>query len=292
MSGSSMKILTALAALENNKLVPGEVIHCQGYMAMVRGQKVLRDHAPAGDYNLVRAIQISSNVYFAIVAGRVGGEALADFSDKIGLGRCNSLDVNEQRPGILPRPATIKQLRPKEPAWVPSDTWRLGIGQFATASPLQAVCIAAAVANGGRVVQPYLVRPTSLPEAVDLKIRKEYLDQVRRGMELVTANEPGSTAKLLVLDGALSSIKIAAKTGTAEWGSSASREDGRTPDHAWMIGYAPADHPTIAFACFIHCGTFGGQACTPVVKRVLERYFAKYGHAGHAAATTTNAEEN
>jgi cell division protein FtsI/penicillin-binding protein 2 len=105
-------------------------------------------------------------------------------------------------------------------------------------------------------------------------------------MELVTENIPGSTAKLLVLEGPAAGIKVAAKTGTAEWGSAESRAAGRTPDHAWMAGYAPAKNPTVAFAIFIHSGTFGGQACTPVVKRLLERYFTKYGADGHAVGTS------
>jgi len=59
------------------------------------------------------------------------------------------------------------------------------------------------------------------------------------------------------------------------------REAGRTPDNAWLIGYDPADKPTVAFAIFIHSGTFGGLTCTPVVKRILELYFTKYGRSGH-----------
>jgi penicillin-binding protein 2 len=281
--GSAMKLCTALAGLEHGVLTPGEHIHSQGYMAMVRGQKVLRDHAPPGDYDLARAIQVSSNVYFAVIAQRLGGEKLAEVASRFGLGRINALDVSDQRPGILPRPSTIARLRPKEPHWLPSDDWRMGIGQFLTASPLQIAGLAAAVANGGHIVQPYLVKPATQPVVQDLRIKKAHLEELRRGMELVTDNIPGSTAKLLVLEGPAAGIKVAAKTGTAEWGSSESRAAGRTPDHAWMAGYAPARNPTVAFAIWIHSGTFGGQACTPVVKKVLERYFTKYGPGGHAA---------
>jgi cell division protein FtsI/penicillin-binding protein 2 len=85
------------------------------------------------------------------------------------------------------------------------------------------------------------------------------------------------------LKGADAGIRIAAKTGTSEWGTEASRASYKTPDRAWMIGYAPADNPTVAFARFIHSGTFGGKACTPVVKRILERSFSKYGRGGHAS---------
>lgn len=280
--GSAMKLCTALAGLEHGVLSPGEHIHSQGYMALVRGQKVLRDHAPPGDYDLAHAIQVSSNVYFATIAQRLGGEKLAEVASRFGLGRNNALDVSDQRPGILPRPSTITRLRPKEPHWLPSDDWRMGIGQFLTASPLQVAGLAAAVANGGRIVQPYLVKPATQPVVEDLHIKHAHLEELRRGMEMVTDNTPGSTAKLLVLEGPAAGIKVAAKTGTAEWGSAASRAAGRTPDHAWMAGYAPAKNPTVAFAIYIHSGTFGGQACTPVVKRVLERYFTKYGPGGHA----------
>jgi penicillin-binding protein 2 len=283
--GSSFKILTALACLENEAIRPTEEIYCQGYMAMSGGKKILRDHAPPGSYDMPHAIQVSSNVYFATIGGRLGPAKLTAYAQMFGMGRRVSVDVASERQPRLPTPANIRWFKPTEPFWAPGDTWRFSIGQFATASPLQCVTIAAAVANGGHIVRPFLVRPSGGPPIVtDLHIRKEYLEQVRDGMELVTENEPHATGKLLVLEGAAKGIKVAAKTGTSEWGTSESRETGRTPDHAWMIGYAPAEHPTVAFACFIHCGTFGGQACAPVVKKVLEMYFKKYGRAGHAAA--------
>lgn len=276
-SGSTMKIATALACLRYGAVRPDESIWCQGYMARHNGRPVLRDHAPAGSYDLITAIQMSSNVYFAIIGARLGAERLAETASLLGLGRNNAIDVPDQRPGILPTPATLPALRPREPKWLPSDTWRFSIGQFCTASPLQTVAFAAAVANGGYVVRPFLVRPPGQPVAQDLGIRREWLDQVRRGMEKATAQEPRSTARLLVLEGKAGGIKVAAKTGTAEWGD-------KRFDHAWLVGYAPADNPTVAFACFINCGTFGGTACTPVAKRVLEAYFAKYGRGGHAEA--------
>ncbi len=282
--GSSFKILTALACLEYGVITPGHVIQSQGYMAMWNGRPVVRDHAPPGSYDLSEAIQVSSNVYFATIGARLGAERLTDIAWKVGIGRRNALDVFQQppdNPRFLPTPAIIASIRPREPKWIANDTWRMSIGQFAVASPLQCACIAAAVANGGHIIRPYLVRPATPPPAEDLHIRQAWLDELRHGMELVTSPLPGSTARLLVLQGAASGIKVAAKTGTAEWGSARQRETGQAPDHAWMIGYAPADDPKVAFACFIHSGTFGGQACTPVVKRVLEGYFAKYGREGH-----------
>jgi penicillin-binding protein 2 len=288
--GSSFKILTALCALENGVMVPGENVWCQGFMAKSGGKPILRDHAPAGTYDLAEAIQISSNVYFAIMADRLGKRlghgVLPAYAERVGLGRLNALDVPSQRVGrmALPTPDIIASLRPNEPRWYPSDTWRMGIGQFCQAAPLNVAPIAAAVANGGHVVRPFLVRPDSGPVVTDLNIKKAYLDDVQHGMERVTADLPGATARRLVLEGDAAGIKVAAKTGTAEWGN---KDPARFPDHAWLIGYAPADRPTVAFACFIHSGTFGGKACVPVAKRVLERYFAKYGKDGHPPAGAT-----
>ncbi|HYE08252.1 MAG TPA: penicillin-binding transpeptidase domain-containing protein [Planctomycetota bacterium] len=287
--GSAVKIATALAGLKHKVMVPGERIYSPGYMAMTRGgQKILRDHAPAGMYDLVSAIQVSSNVYFATIGDRLGGRRLTSFFALFNLGVNNALDVDQQRTRLrLHTPDNIAQTRPLEPTWRPSDTWRMSIGQYQPASPLQVVTIAAAVANGGHVVRPYLVVPEGGPDVVDLDIRKDYLEVVRRGMEAVTDNRDGSTAKWLQLEGAAAGIKVAAKTGTSEWGSIASREKGETPDHSWLIGYAPADRPVVAFALFIHCGTGGGRACSPVAKKLLEAYFTKYGREGHAAAMAT-----
>lgn len=290
--GSSFKILTALCALEHGVMVPGEQVWCQGYMAMSRGRPVLRDHAPAGTYDLAEGIQVSSNVYFAIMADRlakrIGPGVLPQYAHDIGIGWANALDVTSQRLGryALPTPDNIREIRPREPTWYPSDNWRMGIGQNCQAAPLNVAPIAAAVANGGHIVRPFLVRPDTGPVVSDLKIRAAFLEDVRKGMENVTANLPGATAKRLQLEGEAKGIKVAAKTGTAEWGTEESRASGRTEDHAWLIGYAPADRPTIAFAIFIRNGTFGGKACVPVAKRVLERYFAKYGHEGHPPAGT------
>jgi penicillin-binding protein 2 len=270
--GSALKILTALACLQHRIITPGQVIETKGYMTMVAGKKVLRSHAPAGSYDLAKAIQVSDNCYFATIGDRLGAPKLVEFFRIFGMGSRNALDVNHQRPGVLPDPAVQGK------RWTRFKTWTLSIGQYSTASPLDVVRIAAAVANGGHVVTPYVVRPPGAPEVVDLDIRADYLEDVRRGMEQVTA--PGGTAKYLSLSGPAEGIEVAAKTGTSEWGNPG--DQSRFPDHSWLIGYAPADNPKIAFAIFIHSGKSGGRASSPVAKKVLEAYFAKYGRAGHS----------
>ena len=270
--GSALKILTALACLENGIITPGQVITTKGYMTMIAGKKVLRSHAPAGNYDLAQAIQVSDNCYFALIGAKLSAQRLHDYFALFGMGSRNTIDVNHQRPGLLPNPATQGK------RWGVFKTWTLAIGQYSTASPLDVVRIAAAVANGGHVVTPYLVRPAGGTEVRDLNIRAEYIEDVRQGMEAVTA--PGGTAKYLNLSGPAAGIEVGAKTGTSEWGNPG--DQGRFPDHSWLIGYAPADNPKVAFAIFIYGGKSGGRASSPVAKKVLEAYFAKYGREGHA----------
>ena len=248
-----------------------------------------------GDFSIQRALQKSSNVAAAVWAERTGPENLTAWMRLFGLGERNGIDTTWQRPGLLPTPNNIDRLRPNEPTWYPSDTWRAGIGQFASSSPLQVAAVPAAVANGGRIVRPYLWRDalaqSSVP-ALDpdrLPLSPGALRAVQEGMEMVT--QTGGTATSLRFDDELSHITAAAKTGTAEWGTAATRDHEAaladpnrvwTPSHGWLIGYAPADKPRVAFAAFVYGGMSGGRSCTGIAKAVLEAYF-RATHKGIAA---------
>lgn len=266
--GSIVKPFVGLVAMAEGKVGPHEDIYCRGYMDMWRGRKILRDqYAPPGDYHMATALKRSVNVYFADIAQRVGEQRLSWWFQRIGFGTNRTADIAWARSGRLPTPHTLTR------SWMTSDTWRMGIGQFMSTSPLQAVVIPAMVANGGYLVTPHVVPGVASPPE-DLGFAPEHIAAVRRGMELVTSNESGATASFLRLEGPAAGIRVAAKTGTSQWGSTASRAAGLTPNHAWLIGYAPADNPEVAFAIFIYSGTSGGRACSGVAKRVLEHYFA------------------
>jgi cell division protein FtsI/penicillin-binding protein 2 len=150
----------------------------------------------------------------------------------------------------------------------------MGIGQFEAhcVSPIQLVTVPACIANGGTILRPYLAEHAADQAVAErLEIPGPMLRCLRRGMERVC--EPDGTARWLVLQGDAAGIRVAAKTGTSQWGP----QNEKRPDNAWLIGYAPADKPQVAFAMLIHAvGTGGGRACSGVAKHVLERYFQKY----------------
>jgi penicillin-binding protein 2 len=274
--GSTVKPLVAFAAMAEGVLRPGEVVHTEGYMARWRGRGILGDHPPVPhDWTVSEAITRSSNTYFATMGERLGPHKLVAWMRRFGLGTRNAVDVDWQRPGLLPSPDTIMRTRPTEPVWLPADTWRLGIGQFCTASPLQIAPIAACVANGGTILRPYLWRgqaENAVAEVLDLS--PEAVRVVRQGMIDVT--ETGGTAPWLQLRGEAAGVQVAAKTGTSEWGSRDSRRAGLTPDNGWLMGYAPATEPKVAFAIYVHAsGMSGGRACSGVAVQVLQTYFTQ-----------------
>jgi penicillin-binding protein 2 len=274
--------MVALAGMVDGVISPGEQIWSPGYMARTRsGKPILREHSPFSPryFDAAQAITKSSNVYFATVADRMGKHNISAWFWRFGFGQRNGVDTPWQRPGLLPLPDTLAWIRPREPTWYPSDSWRMGIGQFCSASPLQTVSVPAAIANGGTIVQPYLWQKADRPAIEHLQLSPAALRSLRKGMEDVTVR--GGTASKLILAGGQ---KVAAKTGTSEWGTRSSRSDDAkrnhnatwTPDHAWLVGYAPAEAPRVAFAIFIHSGTSGGRATSGVAKLVLERYFERY----------------
>jgi penicillin-binding protein 2 len=285
--GSTVKILVAMAAFAEGVYRIGEQIHSTGSLG------TMGDHAAPGDYDLARGISHSSNVFFANLALRMGPERLCDWLFRLGCARHTSPDIPWQRLQFVTRtPHNIVESRPREPFWTRGDTRRLGIGNFWASSPLEIAQIAACAATRGNVVVPHLV-PGQLPDGSDRAEPRDHIDltsaqwnEIQRGMR--ETSQSGGTAPLMYLETSYGRIAVAAKTGTSEWGSRSSRSLGLTPDHAWLMGYAPADKPVICFAIFIHSGISGGRACTAAVRHVLEPYFERYGPQGHQAAASTD----
>lgn len=160
--------------------------------------------------------------------------------------------------------------------WYPGDTRGLAIGQSRlTVTPVQIARLMAAVANGGRLVTPYVVRGTG-PALVGAEsaarlfgssraarpipgLDDDTLALVREGLERVVSDPQGTGYKTVRLD----EIAVAGKTGTAEVG-------GGRPDHAWFAGYFPADRPRYAFAVVLEHAGSGGAEAGPAARQLVE----------------------
>ncbi|MFH1422180.1 MAG: penicillin-binding transpeptidase domain-containing protein [Planctomycetota bacterium] len=152
----------------------------------------------------------------------------------------------------------------KESAWVPGDTRNLSIGQgYVLATPLQMAQIVALIANGGKVYKPHLIQsPPNRYFVKQLPISEETLKIIRAAMGKVVSSRQG-TAYGIGLD----KYNACAKTGTAEIGGNL--------NNAWIIGYAPAHVPEIAFAVVAQSVRgHGGDISGPIAEKILAAYFA------------------
>jgi len=187
-----------------------------------------------------------------------------------GVGEITGIDIPGESRGNPPS-AEWKQRVHKE-QWYPGDTISVSIGQGLLAvTPLQMATMISAVANGGSLVRPHLARDANAP-AVKLPVAAGTLKVIRDALADVVEEGTATRAQL-------GPIRVAGKTGTAQVfkksaGVDADKLSKDERDHAWFVGYAPAEKPEIAFAIVIEHGGHGGTTAAPVAKKVLEVFFA------------------
>jgi penicillin-binding protein 2 len=238
-----------------------------------------------GAVDMHRALVESCDVYFYHLGLELGIDRLAYFARGFGLGKTTGIPLANEQAGLVPT-STWKERRFKEP-WMLGETVSASIGQgFNLTTPLQLAVAYGAIANGGRVVKPRLVLrvvdgegkavEVPAPEAVaTVPVAPEHLARVRAALEGVV-NEPRGTGGRSRVPGVVS----AGKTGTAqvvglEHTDHLDEEDVRVRhrDHAWFVGYAPAEAPEIVVVALVEHGGHGGSAAGPVVQKVMAAYF-------------------
>lgn len=287
--GSTFKTLTAIAALENG-LDPEAKTYCRGYLDRPDRHRcyVFRHWGVGhGEMSLTDAICQSCNVYFFTAGRDMGATALTTWADRMGFGRPTGIDLPNENPGNLPRPPERRAVEltsfespvEREPAapWYEGDTLGVAIGQSRLGvTPLQLVRLMAAVANGGDLVAPRVVRtvrqrgdfagaPILKPagEVEDSGVSDRTLHFVRTGLKKVVSHPRGTGYKRVRLD----EVTIAGKTGTAEVGGG--------NDHAWFAGFAPAESPQVAFVVMVEHGGSGGRAAGPIAKELVQQLLAE-----------------
>jgi len=262
--GSVFKLVTATAALEEGLATRSSVFYAPGFFRL--GRWVWRDLGVWGNVNFITGIVNSINVVFYTLGYRLGGERLAAYARRMGLGSRTGIDLPAEVAGTIPSPSTKQQLV-GEP-WYPGDAVNMSIGQGAvTVTPLQAARMMAVIASSGRLVRPRLLLQTlerdgstqrAAPAAEAVRFRAATFATLHEG--LVAAVERG-TGRASKIDGLL----IGGKTGSAE--------NPRGKPHAWFAGYAPAGSPKIVLVAFVEHGYRGGRTAAPIVRAVLTTAF-------------------
>jgi penicillin-binding protein 2 len=277
--GSTFKIVVGAAALAEKVVSPSTTIFCPGYTIIYNHRFRCWKEGGHGAVNLEEAIVHSCNVYFYQVGKMLGIEAIAAYANSLGLGQPTGIDLLNEDAGLIPTPEWKERTRGQP--WYAGETISVAIGQGPlNVTPLQMARMAATLANGGRAVTPHLAHRGEVREQAAASRRRnetgfstQTMSALRRAMVGVVQRGTGGRA-------AVKGIEVAGKTGTAQFSSRSAGIDAddlpyAIRDHAWFVGFAPAQNPRIAFAVFVEHGGHGGTTAAPVARSVMERFFAE-----------------
>ena len=273
--GSSFKVVMALAALDAGVISPNTSFHCPGFLNIYGKTFLCHKKEGHGTVNMIQALAQSCNVYFYNVGVRLEIDRIARYANLLGLNAPTGIDLPYEASGLVPNPAW-KQ-RTQKIQWFPGETVSVSIGQGGvTVTAVQMARLAAAVGNGGRLVQPHLIKtlkgtPVEFKAPLALGLKPSTVAAVKAGMAAVVA--PGGTGWRSQLPG----IRVAGKTGSAQVVTHARLETDKKAHayqpHGWFMCFAPVDNPRIAMAVMVEHGTAGGQSAAPIAGQILAHFF-------------------
>ncbi|MEX2117688.1 MAG: penicillin-binding protein 2 [Bacteroidota bacterium] len=265
--GSTYKMVLAAAALEEGVIDEKYRITCNGSYRF--GNRTFKDLSVHGSTNVVEALQRSCNVFFYQLIHKVGLEKWAEYGKRFGFGQPTGVDIGEETVGLVPTGDYYDRVYGKG-RWTQGYLVSLAVGQGELGvSPLQMAVYAAALANGGTFHQPHAVQfiRNKLTNRIDqfqqrtrpVGLSPETIALVREGMRRVV-NEPRGTGRAARIP----DIVVSGKTGTAE--------NPHGDDHAWFVGFAPFEAPTIAVTIMLENAGSGGARAAPLAGLVIEKY--------------------
>jgi penicillin-binding protein 2 len=300
-TGSTFKLVTAVAALEGGIITPDTILNDPGVLTVGTQEFKNAGGAVHGALAIRQALTVSSDVFFYQLGMRMNtaadGLLLQRWMRRLSVGRETGIDLPDELPGRIPTPAwrnrgyaqfsrCVKRRDPSpteialgecgfmDRPWSVGDNINLSVGQGdIAANPLQMAVAYAAVANGGRVLRPRLglriedasgraLQQLEAPTARRVKISEANRQAILDGL-YGAANEAGGTSTA-VFEGF--PIEIAGKTGTAEKGA------GRA-DQSWYVALAPYPNPQYVAVATDEAGGFGADTAAPMVRRILAELF-------------------
>ncbi len=273
--GSTIKPLIALGALEEGIINKDSTVLSTGGIKI--GKWFFPDWKNGGHgiTDLNKAIAESVNTYFYLIAGGkegeggLGVERINKYARLFGLGDKLGIDLPGEGKGFLP--SKIWKEKEKGEIWYVGDTYHLAIGQGdITITPLQLATYISAIANGGSLFRPHIVKEILDVDGKIIKkvqpeiIRKDFVSKynielVKKAMRMAVIS--GSAKALSTLP-----VDVAGKTGTAQTGK-------RDTFHGWFVGFAPYENPQIVLAVLLEEAGGGDEVAVPVAYEVLRWYF-------------------
>ena len=285
--GSTFKMIVALAALREGVADVQRTIDCEGDFVVGGSRYRCWKKDGHGPTNLKKALRESCDVWFYQVGLELGIDKLSAAAREFGLGAPVGYPLPGERSGVIPS-QEWKHKHYNKP-WYAGETVIASIGQgFVLTTPIQLAVMTAALANGGTVLQPQVIKKvedwagnTLLETEPQVTRQVNYAAKdwkaIRDGL-IAVVNEPRGTGQVARLDDVL----VAGKTGTSQVVRRKSDEeeeldqDGEVPyrfrPHALFVAYAPAEDPEIAIAVVVEHGQSGGSAAGPIARQIVQRY--------------------
>ena len=272
--GSTIKVITASAALEEGIISKEDTFFCGGSFTI--GDRVFKGWKEEGhgEINLEEAIIHSCNVYFYQLGLRLGVKRIIRYARLFGLGKPTGIDLESEKPGFLPTPDWKK--RRKGEAWYGGDTVNLSIGQgYILVTPVQMLKVISVIANGGYLIKPYLIKKIVGPRG---NLIKEFQPQKMERVPLssATLNFLRRSLRGVVREGTgwraeNKTVEISGKTGTAEL------SEGEKP-HNWFIGYASSTHLRLAIVVLVENREEDIQIAPQIAGKIFSQIFEKNVH--------------
>ena len=288
--GSIYKMVVAIAALEEKAITPNTIIVDEGVYKKYKSPQpkcwIWSSGRTHGAINVSDAIKTSCNYFFYTVGESIGIDKIEEYSRKFGFGQKTGIELAGEKEGIVASRAYVEKKENRK--WKVGETLSASIGQsYHSFTPIQIARYAAILANGGKQVNPRIIKNVITSDGTildrneidmyvsselgidyekdtklkELEISKETLDAVFSVMESVTG-DAGGTAYNTFKD---FPVKVAGKTGSVQ-------VSGTNADNAWFIGFAPYDEPEIAICALVENGVHGTYTAS-IVEEILREYF-------------------
>ncbi|WP_396390984.1 penicillin-binding transpeptidase domain-containing protein [Desulfosporosinus shakirovi] len=275
--GSTFKIITGAAALEEGKIQPEDTFEDPGFLRIspLYITNWDSDQKPHGYPTFTEGMQLSSNVVLAQVGLKMGKEIFDTYLKAFGFGSKTGIDISGEESGLLLPEEKIREI----------DIATMSFGQANSVTPIQLLTAISAIANGGTLYRPYIVDKISTfdgqiveqkqPTSVRQVVSQSTANQMTNILEQVVSNGTGNTASI-------PGIRVAGKTGTAQKVDPKTGGYSTTDFIASFAAYAPAEDPKIAVLVIIDTpktedGHQGGTLAGPRAKAIIEGALQYYG---------------
>jgi penicillin-binding protein 2 len=284
---STYKLIIAAAALEEGLITPDTTFFCNGSFELGNRSYKCWNKKGHGHVKLHRAIVESCDVYFYNLGKLVGVDKIAEYARGFGLGSATGIDLPREKGGLIPT-KQWKLSRFREP-WQMGETISIAIGQgYNLVTPLQLLNAYAALANGGVVYRPRIIKRIETMDGQIIKTsepeQRSRVPLSRGNMEILSralwgvVNESGGTGSALRRKEA----DVSGKTGTAQVIGLPEDEiarkrkviSARFRDHALFVCFAPYKNPEIAIAVIVeNASGGGGSVAAPIARKMIDAYF-------------------